>query len=62
MNTPDIHMKKNQMIYEQVHKAPFMENPVVLVECEKPLFLRELIVFLTYTCFPWVIRIQLFIK
>ena len=37
------------MIYEQAYKAPFMENPVVLVKCEKLHFLRELIVFLTYT-------------
>ena len=37
------------MIYEQAYKAPFMENPVVLVKREKLHFLRELIVFLTYT-------------
>lgn len=36
MNTIQLYTwGKNQMIYEQAYKAPFMENPVVLVKCEK---------------------------
>lgn len=40
------------MIYEQAYQAPFMENPVVLVKCEKLHYFKGVNCFSNLHMFP----------